>query len=150
MPKSSRWKVLSSRPLLDVSPFRQVRVETVELPDGRQIPDYYQLDMLSFVCIFPETEEGRIIVFRQYRHGSRRMEMVFPGGHLKLAKRRWMRRDGSYWKKPDAKPAFGRISAASSSTPTKAARSPTCFMRRAAAASQRRSRMIWKRRRAYF
>jgi ADP-ribose pyrophosphatase len=82
MPKSSRWKVLSSRPLLDASPFLQVRVETVELPDGRQIPDYYQLEMPSFVCIFPETEEGRIIVFRQYRHGSRRMEMVFPGGHL--------------------------------------------------------------------
>jgi 8-oxo-dGTP pyrophosphatase MutT (NUDIX family) len=32
--------------------------------------------------IFAETPEGRIIVYRQYRHGPRRVGLVFPGGHL--------------------------------------------------------------------
>ncbi len=76
------WTVLDSRDLLDASPFLTVRVETVELPDGRRIPDYYQLEMPSFACVFAETEDGRCIVYRQYRHGPRRVGLVFPGGHL--------------------------------------------------------------------
>jgi ADP-ribose pyrophosphatase len=76
------WKVLASRDLLDAAPFLRVRVETVELPDGRRIEDYYQLDMPSFVCIFAETPEGRVLTYRQYRHGPRRVGLGFPGGHL--------------------------------------------------------------------
>jgi ADP-ribose pyrophosphatase len=82
MPQSPEWKVLSSRDVLNASPFLKVRVETIELPDGRRIPDYYQLEMPSFACIFAETAEGLIIVYRQYRHGPRRVGLVFPGGHL--------------------------------------------------------------------
>jgi ADP-ribose pyrophosphatase len=76
------WTVLSSRHLPDASPFLKVRVETIRLPDGRCIPDYYQLDMPSFACILAETADGRAIVYKQYRHGSRRTGLVFPGGHL--------------------------------------------------------------------
>ena len=76
------WTVVESRDLLDAEPFLKVRVETVELPDGRIIDDYYQFEMPSFACIFAETEDGRIIVYRQYRHGPRRVNLVFPGGHL--------------------------------------------------------------------
>jgi ADP-ribose pyrophosphatase len=81
MPLSPEWRVLSNRDVLDASPYLKVRVETIELPDGRCIPDYYQLEMPSFACIFAETPEGRIIVYRQYRHGPRRVGLVFPGGH---------------------------------------------------------------------
>jgi len=76
------WIVRDSRDLLDAEPFLKVRVETVELPDGRRIDDYHQLDMRSFACILAETEDGRIVTYRQYRHGSRRVGLVFPGGHL--------------------------------------------------------------------
>jgi len=82
VPRSPKWTVVSSRDVFDASPFLRVRVETVELPDGRCIPDYYQLEMRSFGCVFAETVEGRIIVYRQYRHGPRRVGLVFPGGHL--------------------------------------------------------------------
>src|SRR5277367_6766229 len=82
MPRSAGWTVISSRDVLDASPYLKVRVETIELPDGRRIPDYYQLEMPSFSCIFAETVEGLIVVYRQYRHGPRRVGMAFPGGHL--------------------------------------------------------------------
>jgi ADP-ribose pyrophosphatase len=85
MPRSPNWTVISSREVLDASPFLKVRVETIELPDGRRIPDYYQLEMPSFACVFAETIDGLIIVYRQYRHGSRRVGLVFPGGHLEEA-----------------------------------------------------------------
>jgi len=76
------WTVLDSRDLHDAEPFLKLRVETVELPDGRRIGDYYQFDMPSFACIFAETGDGRIVTYRQYRHGPRRVGLVFPGGHL--------------------------------------------------------------------
>ena len=76
------WTVLGSRELLDADPFLKVRVETVELPDGRRIDDYYQFDQPSFACIFAETTDGRIVTYRQYRHGPRKVGLVFPGGHL--------------------------------------------------------------------
>ena len=36
----------------------------------------------SFACILAETADGRTIVYKRYRHGSRRTGLVFPGGHL--------------------------------------------------------------------
>ena len=76
------WTVVESRDLLDAEPFLKVRVETVELPGGRIVADYYQFDMPSFACVFAETEDGRVITYRQYRHGPRCVSLVFPGGHL--------------------------------------------------------------------
>jgi ADP-ribose pyrophosphatase len=76
------WTVVASRNLLDARPYLRVRVETIDLPDGRRIEDYYQLDMPSFVCVFAETEDGKVIAFRQYRHGVKRVCLVFPGGHV--------------------------------------------------------------------
>ena len=76
------WRVIASRDLLDAAPHLKVRVESVALPDGRVIEDYYQLEMPSFVCIFAETSEGKVITYRQYRHGPRRVSLVFPGGHV--------------------------------------------------------------------
>jgi ADP-ribose pyrophosphatase len=82
MPRTPNWTVISTHDVLDVSPFLKVRVETIELPDGRRIPDYHQLEMPSFACVFAETIDDLIIVYRQYRHGPRRVGLVFPGGHL--------------------------------------------------------------------
>lgn len=76
------WTVVDSRTLVDADPFLTLRVETVELPDGRRIDDYYQFDMPSFACVFAETTDGRIITYRQYRHGPRQVGLAFPGGHL--------------------------------------------------------------------
>jgi ADP-ribose pyrophosphatase len=83
MPKDLKpWTVVATRDLLDATPFLKVRVETVDLPDGRRIDNYYQFDMPSFVCIFAETGDGKVITYRQYRHGARRVCLVFPGGHV--------------------------------------------------------------------
>lgn len=76
------WKIIESRELYAAPPYLSVRVETVELPDGRRIDDFYQIDLRDFACIFAETEDGRIILLRQYKHGPRQVSLTFPGGHL--------------------------------------------------------------------
>jgi ADP-ribose pyrophosphatase len=76
------WAIHSERTLLSCPPFIEVSVQSVGLPDGRVIPDYYQLRMTDFVCVFPETVEGEVLVLRSYRHGPRRICLNFPGGQI--------------------------------------------------------------------
>ncbi len=76
------WTVLSERELFDASPFIRVSAQRVALPGGRVVDDFYQLAMPDFACIFAETEDGRILLLRGYRHGARRICLSAPGGHL--------------------------------------------------------------------
>ena len=76
------WKVLRETELLDASPFLKVSSQRLELPDGRIVDNFYQLAMPDFAAILAETEDGRIVILRCYRHGARRICLTVPGGHL--------------------------------------------------------------------
>ena len=76
------WKVRGETELLDASPFLKVSAQRIELPDGRIIDNFYQLAMPDFAAILAESEDGRIVVLRCYRHGVRRVCLTVPGGHL--------------------------------------------------------------------
>ncbi len=77
-----KWEVRGERELLDASPFLKVSAQRIELPDGRVVENFYQLAMPDFASIFAETEDGRILVLRAYRHGAKRVCLAAPGGHL--------------------------------------------------------------------
>ena len=77
-----KWEVRGERELLDASPFLKVSAQRIELPDGRIVENFYQLAMPDFASIFAETEDGRILVLRAYRHGAKRICLAAPGGHL--------------------------------------------------------------------
>ena len=76
------WTVLASRDLLDASPFLKVRAETVALPDGRVVESFYQVEQSDFALIFAETEDGRALLLRTYKHGARRVSLTFPAGMI--------------------------------------------------------------------
>ena len=78
------WKILGRKTagLCRATPFIEVSVETVELPDGRIVPDYHHLDAGEFVTILAETTAGTFLTLRQYRHGVRRIGLAFPGGRV--------------------------------------------------------------------
>jgi ADP-ribose pyrophosphatase len=73
------WQVLDRETLL-VRPRLTVVRETVELPDGRVIRDYDQIQMGRAAVIVPEQPDGRVLVFKTYKHGARRAGLGFPGG----------------------------------------------------------------------
>jgi ADP-ribose pyrophosphatase len=79
--ESRQWTVVRRDTVFAGGPVREVAVERVALPDGREIADYYQLRMDDFVLVFATTEAG-VIVLRQYKHGVRRVCLTFPGGAI--------------------------------------------------------------------
>ena len=81
-PELRPWTVRGERRLLSHPPFIEVSSQSVELPDGRRIDDFYQIAMPDYVSVFAETDEGRLLLLRQYRHGARRVCLNFPGGRV--------------------------------------------------------------------
>jgi ADP-ribose pyrophosphatase len=59
-----------------------VAIESVQLPDGRVVADYYGVRFPDYVLVFAEMEDGRVAMLRQYKHGARRVCLTFPGGAI--------------------------------------------------------------------
>jgi len=82
MATSREWEVLERKTVFRAGPIQEIAVETVRLPDGHVIDDYYAIQLPDYVLIFPEMEDGSIRMLRQYRHGLRRVCLGFPGGAI--------------------------------------------------------------------
>ncbi|MDA5555884.1 NUDIX hydrolase [Shimia sp. MMG029] len=76
------WKTRARETVFEAAPFVSVSKETVELPDGRLIEDFYQVDLRSFALVVPVMENGEILMLRQYKHGPRRVSVTFPAGFI--------------------------------------------------------------------
>lgn len=80
---SRNWQTVDRRVVLsDHGPIREIAIETVRLPDGRTIDDYYTIRLTDYALIFAEMIDGSIPVLEQYKHGVRRVCLAFPGGAL--------------------------------------------------------------------
>ena len=66
--EEGKWKVLKSEYLFK-RPWLTVRRDCVELPDGRQNPEFYVLEYPDWVNVIAITEDGQFVMERQYRHG---------------------------------------------------------------------------------
>lgn len=85
MSYSQRWETIDRRVVLSArGPIREIAVETVRLPDGQVIDDYYSIRLNDYALIFAEMANGSIPVFRQYKHGVGRVCLAFPGGALEV------------------------------------------------------------------
>jgi ADP-ribose pyrophosphatase len=76
------WVVVAERELLSRPPFITVSAQTIDLPDGRRIDDYYQIELGDFACVYAQTEDRRLVMLRSYRHGPRKVCFNFPGGGI--------------------------------------------------------------------
>jgi ADP-ribose pyrophosphatase len=81
-PVLSPWRIIDRRRVFSGGPIREIAVETVELPDGRVVADYYQVTLPDYVLIFAESDDGTVAMLRQYKHGLRRVCLAFPGGAI--------------------------------------------------------------------
>ena len=98
--EEGKWKVLKSEYLFK-RPWLTVRRDCVELPDGRQNPEFYVLEYPDWVNVIAITEDGQFVMERQYRHGLGKTCCEIPAGvmekggtPLEAAKRELMEETG--------------------------------------------------------
>lgn len=74
-----KWKTLSSEKLFDDLWFK-VRKERCVTPQGKTVDPYYVYEFPTWVTCFALTEDGHVIMERQYRHAIGETCWEIPGG----------------------------------------------------------------------
>lgn len=75
------WPLVASDQVLDVGLFRVSR-DRARSPRTGAEHDFHVVHMPDWLMVVPVTSGGRIVMVRQYRHGSRRAGLEVPGGLL--------------------------------------------------------------------
>jgi ADP-ribose pyrophosphatase len=74
------YKLISSQTLFD-HPYAKVILDTLEY-EGKQFPYFYLTSPVDAVATVGLTDDGCIILTRQYRHPVRQVIYDLPAGHL--------------------------------------------------------------------
>lgn len=74
-----KWKILSSEYLFKDLWFK-VRKDRCQKPDGGIVDPYYVYEFPAWVTALALTEDGKVIMERQYRHAIGEICLELPGG----------------------------------------------------------------------
>ncbi len=74
-----KWKILSSEYLFNNLWFK-IRKDKCETPGGKIVDPYYVYEFPSWVTALPVTEDGKIVMVKQYRHALGETCLELPGG----------------------------------------------------------------------
>ena len=77
-----QWKTLSKKVILQGNRFLTVENHTVELPDGRIIPDWQWIITPDFVNVVAITEDERFLCFRQTKYAVQGTSLAPVGGYM--------------------------------------------------------------------
>ena len=77
----AHWKKLTSRELFR-NPWWSYRMDTVELPGGRE-GEYHYVHTGGSVMLVPVRSDGRIVMVRQFRYLDNRVSLEFPAGGVR-------------------------------------------------------------------
>ena len=73
------WKVLESNYLFN-EPWLTIRKDKCQLPNGNIIPSFYINEYPEWVNVFALTEDDKVVMVKQYRHGIKEVCIELPGG----------------------------------------------------------------------
>jgi len=76
------WKTKNRRTILDQQPWLLVENHTVELPDGRLIPDWPWIITPDYANVVAMTEDERFLCFRQVKYGVEGTTLGIVGGFV--------------------------------------------------------------------
>ena len=74
-----KWKVIESQRIFE-QPWLTVRKDVCDLPNGNQHASYYILEYPNWVSAFALTEDNKVLMVKQYRHGLEVISTELPGG----------------------------------------------------------------------
>lgn len=73
------WKILDSKQTFR-DDFLGVRTDRCVREDGHIVPTYHVIEQTPWVTVFPLTDEGNIVLIREYRHAAQKILTAVPGG----------------------------------------------------------------------
>jgi ADP-ribose pyrophosphatase len=73
------WRTLASEPVF-VHPWYHLRRDTVELPDGTVLDDYFVSVRSEIAVTLALTADDEVVMARQYKHGIGEITLELPGG----------------------------------------------------------------------
>ena len=73
------WELISSRKNDSLRIF-DLRIDRARSPRTGESHDFYVLESMDWVNVIPLTPDERIVLIRQYRHGTREITLEIPGG----------------------------------------------------------------------
>jgi ADP-ribose pyrophosphatase len=76
------WKTKARRTILDQRPWLLVENHTVELPDGRLLPDWPWIITPDYVNVVAVTAEERFLCFQQVKYGVEGTTVGIVGGFV--------------------------------------------------------------------
>jgi ADP-ribose pyrophosphatase len=76
-----KWRVLASSYVVE-SPFMRLRKDTIELPGGTVIDDYYVRESRGFSAVFALTPQNEAVLVRQFKYGIGRIILELPSGFI--------------------------------------------------------------------
>jgi ADP-ribose pyrophosphatase len=75
------WTILNSQNIVEHT-WYTLRQDTVQLPDGRIVDDYFVSVRHDVVLILAVTDDRQVPLVRQYKHGVQQVLLELPGGYL--------------------------------------------------------------------
>ena len=77
-----QWKTLTSERVVQFGKYLTVERRTIELPDGRIIPDWPWLIMPDYINVVAVTDDDQFICFRQVKYAVDGTSLAVVGGYL--------------------------------------------------------------------
>jgi ADP-ribose pyrophosphatase len=75
------WHVKASSYVVNTR-FLRLRKDTIELPSGEIVNDYYVRESRGFIVVFAVTADQRVVLVRQYKHGIAKEVLELPAGAI--------------------------------------------------------------------
>ena len=76
------WKTKSRKIILDEKPWLTVEEHTVELPDGKLLPNWQWIITPDYINVVAVTEDELFICFRQVKYGIKGTTLGIVGGYI--------------------------------------------------------------------
>lgn len=75
------WRVLKRRYLLKRW-WMNIRVDHVQLPSGKELPEFHVIEYPDWACVLCITTDHRVVLVRQYRHALGAITYELPAGAI--------------------------------------------------------------------
>jgi ADP-ribose diphosphatase len=76
-----KWKILSSK-YISRHKYFTARVDKCEAANGKIIEEYFVVELPTTACALAITEDGEVVMVKQYRHPVEEVLLELPGGFI--------------------------------------------------------------------